>query len=243
MTSNRQRAASLAAWSTAALLGEVSAEEAMDSIEVDGELRFVPTVDPDTQSFLEVLARWRRDARTGWQYVLCAPGDAAGIPGPTATAPAINAGAAIVSVDAMPAVWVPEAGNVWREFAAERHGLGLTETAAEAERHLLEQINETVDTLTTLEVARWDGPDNNVTTSATAVGGRPPTMEARSVRLASRSAQVLHVVESVISESGGARSASETQQRAEALRSVERAARRAHAVAWNAGLGASQNRR
>ena len=136
-----------------------------------------------------------------------------------------------------------EADNAWREFTAEWHGSGLTETAAEAERHLLEQINDAVDTLTTLDVARWDGLDADVTTSATAVGGRPPTMEARSVRLASRSAQVLHVVEVAIADSGGARSASETQERAEALRSVERAARRAHAVAWNAGLGASPSRR
>ena len=215
----------------------------MDAVAVDGELQFIPTTGLDPLSFLEVLAQWRRDGRTGWQYVPCAPGDAAGIPGPAATAPAINAGAALVGVDATPAVWVPAADNAWREFTAERHGSGLTETAAEAERHLLEQINDAVDTLTTLDVARWDGLDADVTTSATAVGGRPPTMEARSVRLASRSAQVLHVVEVAIADSGGARSASETQERAEALRSVERAARRAHAVAWNAGLGASPSRR
>ena len=103
-----RRAALLAAWSTAALRGEVPAERAMDVVAADsGHLVFVDE-EADPHPYLVALGRWRSAGIPGWRYLPVAPGDAPSLPGPSGfAARALEAGVALVATGGRPVGLVP----------------------------------------------------------------------------------------------------------------------------------------
>lgn len=234
-----RRSALLAAWSTAALRGEVPAERAMDVLAGDSPpLTFV--ADEGHGTFLESLARWRSSAITGWRYVPVAPGDAASLPGPRGfAASAMDAGAALVAVDGPLAGMVPVLGAdamTWTTHHVDDRGHAPPESPGDVERRLLVAVTESVTALEELEIAGWRDEVSDLFSSWHDADPTPPALSARAARLAARSARLLELCDLAAQDHGGSRTSGEAAARATVLHDVARAARAAHAAAWNEGL-------
>lgn len=230
----------LAAWSSAALRGEVSAERAMDVLGAE-RLRVVfLDEESDPSPFLTALGRWRSSGIPGWRYVPVAPGDGPSLPGPsTFAARALEAGVALVATAGSRVGLVPLRGEdtlTWISLATDGPGSAPVETVSEAERLLLEAVTTSIEQLDALEVADWRSEVESLLTSWHAADPTPPGWPERADRLAARSLRLLELAELALQDAGGSRTSAETLARATVLRELVRAARAAHAVAWNEGL-------
>ncbi|GAA0625741.1 hypothetical protein GCM10010394_65560 [Streptomyces crystallinus] len=199
------------------------------------------------------LGRLRGLGVTGFRVALPAPGHPLGLSGPPEfNARALEAQEAVVGFGA-PHGLVPEvsevgpAGDVrvevlWRCMAVREAPPADVPSLGEAERELAEALREATAVLTRLDVAgsgpaaqaaidayraRAEGPDESVLAP-----GYPPRA-VRVLELARRVGLLVDVAHGA-QDVGGAVSASELGARAEALRPVERVARRARVAAYNA---------
>ncbi|MCZ3387206.1 MAG: hypothetical protein LH630_09650 [Actinomycetia bacterium] len=234
-------AATTAAWLTAVLRGSAGVEQALDVLGAAGRppsFVVAETTEPLTLPF--AVARWRQVGVSGWRYLPVAPGDAPGLPGPTAfSAAALDRGVALVAVDGarlglIPLHQVDEHG--WEELVISDHGRPYVESPAEAERSLLEALNRGVAALEGNDLASWRADAGGIRDQWAASQPMPPGVDARTERLALRSRRILELLERAESEDGGSRTAAEMAIHRSALTEVARAARHAHAVAWNTGL-------
>jgi hypothetical protein len=229
-------AAIIASWTTAALRGRVGVDQVLDvlaasdltsSIHQDGEPR--PT------SLVLAMARWRAAGITGWWYAPVEPGDVVGLPSPLKRR-AIDA--AVVSVDGVGRALL--LGDPLLEIEVAGHGQPPAESVADAERHLLATVSAATDAMSELDVVPWLSPDGEGPNLEQLLDQQfdplPPGLDRRAERLAERSLRVLQVTGAALRDDGGSRTSFEVSHRAEALREVRRAARRAHAVAWNTGV-------
>ncbi|KAF0647985.1 hypothetical protein K701_20350 [Streptomyces fradiae ATCC 10745 = DSM 40063] len=197
------------------------------------------------------LGRLRSLGVTGWRVALPAPGHPLGLSGPPDfNARALDAGEAAVGHGAG---WglVPEvseagpAGDlhvevVWHCLPVREAPPADVPSLGEAERELAEALREATVVLTRLDVAA-SGPVAEAALDAyrarAHAGGAPlaPGYPPRAVRVLELARRVGLLVSLAYGNGhGGAVAASEMAARAEALRPVERVARRAQVAAFNA---------
>ncbi|WP_329397630.1 hypothetical protein [Streptomyces melanogenes] len=248
------RSGRLAAWGNALLAGKVSPDDAASAIVGDDTVHRVAGLPGEAApvGLTLALGRLRGLGVTGFRVALPAPGHPLGLSGPPEfNARALDAAEAVVGYGA-PHGLVPEvtevgpAGDVrvevvWQCLAVREAPPADVPSLGEAERELAEALREATVALTRLDVAgsgpaaeaaidayraRAEGPDSPVLAP-----GYPP----RAVRVLELARRVGLLVEVAAAAEGigGAVSASELAARAEALRPVERVARRARVAAYN----------
>ncbi|MEJ8634125.1 hypothetical protein ABZY19_03650 [Streptomyces sp. NPDC006475] len=247
------RSGRLAAWGNALLAGQVSPDDAALAIVGEDAVHRVEGLPGEAGpvGLTLALGRLRGLGVTGFRVALPAPGHPLGLSGPPAfNARALDAEEAVVGYGAAYGL-VPEvseagpAGDVHVEVVW--HCLEVREappadvpSLGEAERELAEALREATEVLSRLDVAA-SGPVAEAAIDAyraradrggeTLAPGYPPRA-ARVLELAQRIALLVSVAYE--KGHGGAVSASEMAARGEALRPVERVARRAQVAAYNA---------
>ncbi|MFG3493375.1 hypothetical protein [Streptomyces sp. NPDC047928] len=247
------RSGRLAAWGNALLAGLVSPDDAALAIVGDDAVHRVEGLPGESAAVGLTLAlgRLRALGVAGWRVALPAPGHPLGLSGPPPfNARALEAEEAVVGYGAafglVPEVY--EAGPagdlhvevVWHCLPVREAPPADVPSLGEAERELAEALREATVVLTRLDVAA-SGPVAEAALDAyraraearreVLAPGYPP----RAVRVLEM-AQRVGLLISLAYENGhgGAVSAGEMAARAEALRPVERVARRAQVAAYNA---------
>ncbi|MEU6688470.1 hypothetical protein [Streptomyces sp. NPDC046832] len=245
------RAGRLAAWGNALLAGLVSPDDAVLAIVgTDAVHRVEGLPDESGQVGLTLaLGRLRTLGVSGLRVALPAPGHPLGLSGPPEfNARALEAEEAVVCHGAayglVPDVY--EAGPehvrdevVWHVLPVREAPPADVPSLGEAERELAEALREATEVLTRLDVA-GSGPVAEAAVDAyraRAERGREvlaPGYPPRAVRVLELAQRVGTLI-AVATESGhgGAVSSSEISARREALRPVERTARRAQVAAYN----------
>jgi hypothetical protein len=225
------RSARLAWWLTAWLRGHVVTDQALDALSdeaADDGLQLV--VQPDGEGpLLDLFVRARREGATHAGLALPVEGDPLGLGGPLElNAAALEAGEAVLLPEAgfgaVPEVH-PEVVR-WQLLPAARRQLP---DLGEADRGLRQSLTVTADALADLDVARWrpEAADLLMDLHRPHDLAAPPGTPPRSVELAVRGLRAAEVVEVALLDDGGALSSYEVARRRDALRPLERAARRA----------------
>jgi hypothetical protein len=247
------RSGRLAAWGNALLAGFVSPDDAVLSIVGEDAVHRVEGLPGESESVGLTLAlgRLRALGVTGLRVALPAPGHPLGLSGPPEfNARALEAEEAVIchgaALGLVPEVFAagPEGDVhvevVWRCLAVREAPPADVPSLGEAERELAEALREATDVLSRLDVA-GSGPAAEAAIDAYRArserGGEvlAPGYPPRAVRVLEL-AQRVGLLVSVAYENGhgAAVSASEMAARSEALRPVERTARRAQVAAYNA---------
>ncbi|MEN8656286.1 hypothetical protein ABCR94_38375 [Streptomyces sp. 21So2-11] len=250
------RSGRLAAWGNALLAGLVSLDDAALGIVGEDTVHRVEGVPGEARpvGLTLALGRLRALGVSGFRVALPAPGHPLGLSGPPEfNARALDAQEAVVAVGA-PYGLVPEvdevgpAGDVrvevvWHCLPVREAPPADVPSLGEAERELAEGLRDATAALARLDVA-GSGPVAEAAMDAyraragrTGVGrdvlapGYPPRA-ARVLELAQRVGLLIALAYE--HGPGGAVSASQIAARGEALRPVERVARRAQVAAYNA---------
>ncbi|MEU6062096.1 hypothetical protein [Streptomyces sp. NPDC047097] len=254
------RSGRLAAWGNALLAGLVSPDDAVLAVVGDDAVHRVEGLPGESSpvGLTLALGRLRALGVSGWLVALPAPGHPLGLSGPPEfNARALEAEEAVVGTGA-PFGLVPEVCEAGPGGAAHAedvhvevvwHCLPVREappadvpSLGEAERELAEALREATVVLTKLDVAA-SGPVAEAAIDAyraRAAAGREllapgyPPRAVRVLELAQRVGLMVSLAYEPLRGAGGAVSASEMAARAEALRPVERVARRAQVAAFNA---------
>ncbi|MEV7713758.1 hypothetical protein [Streptomyces sp. NPDC088270] len=256
------RSGLLAAWGNALLAGLVSPDEAALAIVGEDAVHRVEGLPGEAGpvGLTLTLGRLRGLGVTGFRVALPAPGHPLGLSGPPDfNARALEAEEAVVAFGA-PYGLVPEVREVgpdgdlhvevvWRCLPVREAPPADVPSLSEAERELAEGLRDATAVLSRLDVA-GSGPVAAAAVDAyraRAERGREvlaPGYPPRAVRVLEL-AQRVGLLISVAYENGhgGAVSASEIAARGEALRPVERVARRAQVAAYNAYVEERERKR
>ncbi|MFI2373037.1 hypothetical protein [Streptomyces sp. NPDC018833] len=248
------RSGRLAAWGNALLAGLVSPDDAVHAIVGDDAVHRVEGLPGEAGpvGLTLALGRLRTLGVTGYRVALPAPGHPLGLSGPPEfNARALEAEEAVVATGAAYGL-VPEireagpAGDVhvevvWHCLPVRPAPPADVPSLSEAERELAEALRDATDALTRLDVAAA-GPVAEAAVDAYRARAERGASQTLAPGYPSRAARVLELAQrigvliSVAYENGhgGAVSASEMAARGEALRPVERVARRAQVAAYNA---------
>ncbi|MFJ6615825.1 hypothetical protein ACIQPT_36720 [Streptomyces sp. NPDC091289] len=258
------RSGLLAAWGNALLAGLVSPDEAALAIVGQDAVHRVEGLPGEAGpvGLTLALGRLRGLGATGFRVALPVPGHPLGLSGPPDfNARALEAEEAVVAYG-VPYGLVPEVSEagpegdlhievVWRVLPVREAPPADVPSLGEAERELAEALRDATAVLSRLDVA-GSGPVAEAAVDAyraraersrgreVLAPGYPP----RAVRVLEM-AQRVGLLVSVAYENGhgGAVSASEIAARGEALRPVERVARRALVAAYNAYVEGGEVRR
>ncbi|MFE6420483.1 MULTISPECIES: hypothetical protein [Streptomyces] len=246
------RAGRLAAWGNALIAGMVSPDDAAVAIVGDDAVHRVEGLPGEAGpvGLTLALGRLRALGARGLRVALPAPGHPLGLSGPPEfNARALEAEEAMIchgaALGLVPEVY--EAGPegdvhvevVWHCLAVREAPPADVPSLGEAERELAEALRDATEVLTRLDVA-GSGPVAEAALAAyraRAERGREvlaPGYPSRAVRVLEM-AQRVGMLISLAYENGhgGAVSAAEMAARGEALRPVERTARRAQVAAYN----------
>ncbi|MEV6166354.1 hypothetical protein AB0L71_31430 [Streptomyces sp. NPDC052052] len=256
------RSGLLAAWGNALLAGRVSPDEAALAVVGEDALHRVEGLPGETGpvGLTLALGRLRALGVTGFRVALPVPGHPLGLSGPPEfNARALEAEEAVIAFGA-PYGLVPEVHEagpdgdlhvevVWRCLPVREAPPADVPSLGEAERELAEALREATAVLSRLDVA-GSGPVAEATVDAyraRAERGRDvlapgyPPRAVRVLELAQRVGLLISVA--CGTGHGGAVSASEIAARGDALRPVERVARRAQVAAYNAYVEERERRR
>ncbi|MFI1569032.1 hypothetical protein ACH4ZX_39510 [Streptomyces sp. NPDC020490] len=247
------RSGRLAAWGNALLAGLVSPDDAVAAIVGDDAVHRVEGLPGESGpvGLTLALGRLRALGVTGLRVALPAPGHPLGLSGPPEfNVRALEAGEAVICYGAafglVPEVY--EAGPdgdlhvevVWRCLPVREAPPADVPSLGEAERELAEALREATEVLSRLDVA-GAGPVAEAAIDAyraRAESGREvlaPGYPPRAVRVLELARRVGLLVSLACERGhGGAVSAGEMAARSQALRPVERTARRAQVAAYNA---------
>ncbi|MQY16441.1 hypothetical protein SRB5_66400 [Streptomyces sp. RB5] len=260
------RSGRLAAWGNALIAGAVPPDTAVHEIVGDDARHRVEGLPgEDTPVGLTLaLGRLRALGASGLRVALPAPGHPLGLAGPPAfNAAALEAGEAVLVAGGPALGLVPEVYAVgpdgdehvevtWRCSAVRDAPPADVPSLGEAERELAEAMREATEVLARLDVA-GAGPAARAALTAyqaRAEAGRRepapgyPPRATRVLELAQRVGALLAIAAAPQhAEHGGAVSASEITARREALRPLERTARRAQVAAYNAFVEELERRR
>ncbi|MEU3067876.1 MULTISPECIES: hypothetical protein [unclassified Streptomyces] len=258
------RSGLLAAWGNALLAGLVSPDEAALAIVGEDAVHRVEGLPGEAGpvGLTLALGRLRGLGATGFRVALPVPGHPLGLSGPPDfNARALEAEEAVVAYG-VPYGLVPEVSQAgpegdlhvevaWRVLPVREAPPADVPSLGEAERELAEALRDATAVLSRLDVA-GSGPVAEAAVDAYRArvergGGRDvlaPGYPPRAVRVLEM-AQRVGLLVSVAYENGhgGAVSASEIAARGEALRPVERVARRALVAAYNAYVEGGEVRR
>jgi hypothetical protein len=252
------RSGRLAAWGNALLAGLVSPDEAAHRIADDDAVHRVEGLPGEEKpvGLTLALGRLRALGAVGLRVALPVPGHPLGLCGPPEfNARALEAGEAVLAAGAglglVPEAYEagPEGGAapdvhvevVWRCLPAREAHPADVPSLGEAERELAEALRDATEVLTRLDVA-GSGPVAEAAVAAYRAraersSGREvlaPGYPPRAVRVLEMAQRVGMLVSLAYGNGhGGAVSAGEMGARAQALRPVERTARRAQVAAYN----------
>ena len=247
------RSGRLAAWGNALLAGLVSPDETVIAVVGEDAVHRVEGLPGESApvGLTLALGRLRAVGVTGLRVALPVPGHPLGLSGPPEfNARAIDAGEAVICHGA-PWGLVPEVSEagpegdvhvevMWHCMAVREAPPGDVPSVGEAERELAEALREATAVLSRLDVA-GSGPVAEAAIDAyRARAGRrrevlAPGYPGRAVRVLEMAQRVGLLVSLALENGpGGAVSSAEMGARAEALRPVERTARRAQVAAYNA---------
>lgn len=246
------RAGRLAAWGNALIAGMVSPDDAAVAIVGEDAVHRVEGLPGESApvGLTLALGRLRALGASGLRVALPAPGHPLGLSGPPDfNARALEAQEAVICHDAalglVPQVY--EAGPegdvhvevVWHCLPVREAPPADVPSLGEAERELAEALRDATEMLTRLDVA-GSGPAAEGAVAAyraRAERGREvlaPGYPPRAVRVLELAQRVGALVSLAVTNGhGGAVSASEMAARGDALRPVERTARRAQVAAYN----------
>ncbi|MTE18428.1 hypothetical protein F0L17_04655 [Streptomyces sp. TRM43335] len=249
------RSGRLTAWGNALFAGLVPPDDAVSRIVDDDAVHRVADLpdEPGEVGLSLALGRLRALGAYGLRLALPAPGHPLGLSGPPEfNARALDVGEAVVASGAALGL-VPETADrgsgeggrgraevVWRCLPVREAPPADVPSLGEAERELAEALREATEVLTRLDVA-GSGPVADAALAAyraRAEAGRRllapgyPPRAVRVLELAQRVAALVEIAHG--SEHGGAVSAAAMAARSQALRPVERTARRAKVAAYNA---------
>ncbi|MFE2768583.1 hypothetical protein ACFXGD_20515 [Streptomyces albidoflavus] len=248
------RSGLLAAWGNALLAGLVSPDDAASAIVgEDARHRVVGLPDwPEPAGLTLALGRLRSLGATGFRVALPVPGHPLGLSGPPEfNERAMEAEEAVVTVGAglglVPEVAVagPEGDVhvevVWHCLPVREAPPADVPSLGEAERELAQALREATEVLARLDVA-GSGPVAEAALDAYRARAHAGAKDALAPGYPQRAVRVLELADRVAllvelagsSGHGGAVSATEMAARAEALRPVERTARRAKVAAYGA---------
>ncbi|WTD02002.1 hypothetical protein OH717_05185 [Streptomyces albidoflavus] len=248
------RSGLLAAWGNALLAGLVSPDDAASAIVgEDARHRVVGLPDwPEPAGLTLALGRLRSLGATGFRVALPVPGHPLGLSGPPEFNEwAMEAEEAVVTVGAglglVPEVAVagPEGDVhvevVWHCLPVREAPPADVPSLGEAERELAQALREATEVLARLDVA-GSGPVAEAALDAYRARAHAGAKDALAPGYPQRAVRVLELADRVAllvelagsSGHGGAVSAAEMAARAEALRPVERTARRAKVAAYGA---------
>ncbi|MEU3220839.1 hypothetical protein [Streptomyces sp. NPDC006971] len=247
------RSGLLAAWGNALLAGLVSPDDAVLAIVGEDAVHRVEGLPGEAGpvGLTLALGRLRALGVSGFRVALPAPGHPLGLSGPPEfNARALEAEEAVIASGA-PYGLVPEVSErgpegdlhvevVWHCLPVREAPPADVPSLGEAERELAEALRDATEVLSRLDVA-GSGPMAEAAVDAyraraersreVLAPGYPPRA-VRVLELAQRVGLLISVAYG--NGHGGAVSASEIAARAEALRPVERVARRAQVAAYNA---------
>ncbi|MGW5209621.1 hypothetical protein ACWEQO_00045 [Streptomyces sp. NPDC004051] len=246
------RSGRLASWGNALIAGLVSPDDAVLAIVGEDAVHRVEGVPGESApvGLTLALGRLRTLGVTGLRVALPTPGHPLGLSGPPEfNARALEAGEAVVGHGAAFGLVprVREAGPagdvhvevVWHCLAVREAPPADVPSLGEAERELAEALREATKVLTRLDVA-GSGPVAEAAIDAYRARAEPsrevlaPGYPPRAVRVLELARRVGMLVSLAGANGhGGAVSASEMAARGEALRPVERTARRAQVAAYN----------
>ncbi|MGX1730433.1 hypothetical protein ACWIGE_27800 [Streptomyces diastaticus] len=248
------RSGLLTAWGNALLAGLVSPDDAASAIVgEDARHRVVGLPDwPEPAGLTLALGRLRSLGASGFRVALPVPGHPLGLSGPPEfNERAMEAEEAVVTVGAGLGL-VPEVAAVGPEgdmhVEVVWHCLPVREappadvpSLGEAERELAQALREATEVLSRLDVA-GSGPVADAALDAYRARAHAGARDALAPGYPQRAVRVLELADRVAllvelagsSGHGGAVSAAEMAARAEALRPVERTARRAKVAAYGA---------
>ncbi|MER7162793.1 hypothetical protein [Streptomyces lydicus] len=257
------RSGRLAAWGNALLAGLVSPDEAAHRIAEDDAVHRVEGLPGEAApvGLTLALGRLRTLGAVGLRVALPVAGHPLGLCGPPEfNARALEAGEAVLAVGAglglVPETYEagPEGGAapdvhvevVWRCLPVREAPPADVPSLGEAERELAEALREATEVLSKLDVA-GSGPVAQAALEAyraRAEAGRQvlapgyPPRAVRVLELAQRVGALIDIARDAggDGEHGGAVSSSEIAARAEALRPVDRTARRAQVAAYNSAV-------
>ncbi|WP_069743240.1 hypothetical protein [Streptomyces sp. EN23] len=258
------RSGLLAAWGNALLAGLVSPDEAALAIVGEDAVHRVEGLPGEAGpvGLTLALGRLRGLGATGFRVALPVPGHPLGLSGPPDfNARALEAEEAVVGYG-VPYGLVPEVSEagpegdlhvevVWRVLPVREAPPADVPSLGEAERELAEALRDATAVLSRLDVA-GSGPVAEAAVDAYRArvergGGREvlaPGYPPRAVRVLEMAQRVGLLVSVAYGNGhGGAVSASEIAARGEALRPVERVARRALVAAYNAYVEGGEVRR
>ncbi|MGQ0624261.1 MAG: hypothetical protein ACT4PP_06345 [Sporichthyaceae bacterium] len=203
---------------------------------------------PREVSLTVLLAGLRGAGVTGLLLALPVPGDPFGLPGPAAfNARALEAGEAVLTLGERPHGFVPSASAPdpdgppppavrWGTHVVEGNvGWGMP-TLAEAERTLNETLRAVTETLIALDIARADPAAAAVLGALRADAGSDglaPGYPGRAHRVHALACRVQAIAALAATGPGAAVSAAEMTARADCIRPLAAAARRAQVAALN----------
>ncbi|WP_375481430.1 hypothetical protein [uncultured Jatrophihabitans sp.] len=240
------RSGALAAWAQAWLVGRLSLDEVLDATTGDDAPHQVVGLAgfDEPVTLREALVAWRRTGAAP-RLVLPAPGDVRGLPGPAPLrAAALDAGEAVVApgLALVPEVTVHTPSSapptvVWTAFVAEalpHDHLDLRE----AQYDLTTTIRESASALATAGVGGSSADVATLLSGARRAGDQvnvPPDHPSSAVALLSQAERLQAVLDLVAEDPvGGAVHQHGMAVRAEALRPLATAVRRARQAAYNA---------
>jgi hypothetical protein len=241
----RLRSGLLAAWNSAWLVGRVGPDEVVDACTGADAPHLVDGLGLDVLPLRELLVTWRRTG-SPVRAVLPVPGDVRGLPGPPEfRAAAIEAGEAVcgVGLAAVPHVvdHAPSSAPTtvrWQTFATE----GLPPDPLqlnEAQYDLTTAIRESATALAAADVAAGGRDVGEALAKARRAGERldlPPGFPPSAVALLAQAERLQAVLELAGQDPvGGAIDRTGMLTRAESLRPLGSAVRRARMAAYNGG--------
>lgn len=246
--------ATLVAWANAWLAGHVGLDEAADAIERLGGPHVVDGVPgrPGELPLRRALGILRPAGMTALRLALPAPGDPLGLTGPPEfNTTATEAGEAVLAAlgerslglvpgeDRRGSSYV---GTRWTVHET-RSGVADTPSLPEADHQLTHAVREATELLLAVDGAREWPPEiaEALTTLREShrreqVGGLAPGYPARAHRVAALASRLAVVVDLARTTEDIGLSAAHVQQRTAALRTLDRAVRRARVAACNSVL-------
>ncbi len=232
--------ARLALWFTAWAQGRASLDDARDAVVAGDAAHDVAGLEDGTVPLIVALGLLRVERATGAGLALPEPGDPLGLAGPPAfNAEALEAGEAVVLCGADLGL-VPAragAGVVWRCLPAT--AARQVPDLPEADTGLRTALPAAAEALADLDVARWrpEVADELMALRRTTDLPVPPGTDSRAQRVLSLAARCRRIVALALLDEGGAVTAAEADRRREALRPLDRAARRAVVAACQPAAG------
>ncbi len=219
----------LSSWLGSVLTGHAPLDGLLESLQVTGPEQTVVGLEDEPLTLVLAVGRLRRLGASGCSLALPAPGDPAGLAGPSAfNERALEAGQAVV-VTGSGLGLVPESsphGITWRaQGGQEPPPPDLSQAGSDLRRQLM----ETTQRLVELDVARWRPEIADVLSDLRRDSAAllPPNFGARRVETVDRAMLCREVVGLAVEHEGGAVTAAEIEARRLALVPLDRAARHA----------------